>query len=436
MFAIQNWPSTLTWCILNAMNYGFWEKLPKPFFCLAPMYDVTDCAFREMVALASGPRLESLATCHSESAFSADEESMNYQNWVKRMRCCASPSGELSMTESLKNRLDYGFVPVMFTEFVSVDGLFNEKSREKLVKLHFGFTENQWPIVAQIWGTDPEKFRYAAQLIKQLGFDGIDINMGCPDRAVTRAGAGGALIKNPSLAKEIILAAQEGAKDVSFDSASAFVKASAERQDKSLDKPRDLPVSVKTRIGYEKNVLDKWLPELLSVHPAALTIHARTVKNMSRVPADWEVIKWAGGIAKNTGVKIIGNGDVRSLEEARERVKETGCDGVMVGRGALGNYWFFTDGFSPSITERLRAVTRHAELFEEYYCPVSSGGGEASARNLRRFVHIRKHLGAFAKGFPGAQDLRVKLLAAGNAGEVKEIIENWLKENPENSSRL
>ena len=180
---------------------NFWEKLNKPIFVLAPMADVTDAAFRRIIA-------------------------------------------------------KYGKPDVFWTEFVSADGLTlaPEEGRKKLLR-DLEYSESERPIVAQFFTSNPENMKKAAELAVELGFDGIDINMGCPDKSVEKQKAGAALIKNPKLAREIIRAAKAGAGS--------------------------LPVSVKTRLGYNKDELETWLPELLAEEPAVVTIHARTRKEMS-----------------------------------------------------------------------------------------------------------------------------------------------------------
>jgi len=227
-----------------------------------------------------------------------------------------------------------------------------------------------------------------------LGFDGIDINMGCPDRDIEKQGAGAALIKNPVLAKEIIRAALRGAQN----------------------KQKKIPVSIKTRIGYNKNEISTWIPTLLEEDLAALTIHLRTRKEMYATPAHWElaekIVKLRGKYAPKT--LIIGNGDVKSVAEARELIKKTRVDGVMFGRSVLGNPWFFAPrslgevGF-PTTAERLNAIIEHAELFE----------GE-------HFESIKKHFHAYAKGFEGAKELRESLMKVKNLAETKKVIENFL----------
>ena len=281
---------------------------------------------------------------------------------------------------------------VFFTEFIPVDGLFS-KGYEKVLET-LKFTKKEQPIVAQIWGSNPENFYKAAGLIKKLGFDGIDINMGCPDRDIEKQGAGAALIKNPVLAKEIIRAALRGAQN----------------------KQKKIPVSIKTRIGYNKNEISTWIPTLLEEDLAALTIHLRTRKEMYATPAHWElaekIVKLRGKYAPKT--LIIGNGDVKSVAEARELIKKTRVDGVMFGRSVLGNPWFFAPrslgevGF-PTTAERLNAIIEHAELFE----------GE-------HFESIKKHFHAYAKGFEGAKELRESLMKVKNLAETKKVIENFL----------
>jgi tRNA-dihydrouridine synthase len=190
-------------------------------------------------------------------------------------------------------------------------GLCHPKGREKLL-IDLKFSEEERPIVAQLFSGKPEKMFEAAKLVKELGFDGLDINMGCPDRSIEKSGAGAVLIKDPAKARAIIRAAKEGAQG--------------------------LPVSVKTRVGYNKIELETWLPELLAEEPAVITVHARTRKEMSLVPARWEHVKRAVEIrdAMKSKTLIFGNGDVVDLEDAHKKVQETGCDGVMLGRAIFG----------------------------------------------------------------------------------------------------
>jgi nifR3 family TIM-barrel protein len=312
---------------------SFWNKLNRPIMCLAPMADVTDCAFRQIIA-------------------------------------------------------KYGKPDVFWTEFVSADGLAHPVAREKLlIDLKYG--ENERPIVAQIFGSKPDNIRNAAALCRELGFDGIDINMGCPAKEIEKQCAGAAMIKNPKLAIEIIRAAKEGGGG--------------------------LPVSVKTRIGYNKNEIETWIPELLKENLAALTVHLRTRKEMSNVPAHWDVMKRIVEIRNEMKVPtlILGNGDVLDINDAKNKCDETGCDGVMLGRAIFGNPWLFAGG-KPSITEKLQVMVEHTKLFEKML------GGH------KNFAIMKKHYKAYANGFDGAKELRIKLMETENASQVDEIVNDFM----------
>lgn len=292
---------------------------------------------------------------------------------------------------------------VMFTEFVSADGLYHtlvgrtfqhsqecENVGNPLLR-DLTFEENQRPIVAQIFSAKPEMIHYATRLVAKLGFDGVDLNMGCPDRAVERQGCGSALIKNPALAAELIRAAQ---------GASA------------------LPVSIKTRIGYNKESLDEWLTALLKANPAAITLHLRTRKEMSTVPADWGEMRKAVAIRDKVSSKVllVGNGDARGFDDARTKAKESGCNGVMLGRAMFGNPWVFT-GRRPetiSLQEKLDALVELAHGFEKISPP-------------KNFAILKKHIKAFITGFDGAADFRAKLMQAENASALEAIIQSVVR---------
>jgi nifR3 family TIM-barrel protein len=317
------------------MQKGFWEKLPRPFFALAPMAQVTDAAFRRVIAR-------------------------------------------------------YGKPDVMWTEFVSCDGLCSVGREVLLVDLWFH--ESERPLVAQIFGSTPENFYRTALLIQELGFDGIDINMGCPDRNVEKQGAGAALMKDPRLAQKIIRETKRGAGP--------------------------LPVSVKTRLGFSRVDIEGWLPYLLDADIAALTIHGRTRKEMSKVPAHWDEIARAVNFihaydSSSNRPIVIGNGDVATRAEAEERISQSRVDGVMIGRGIFGNPWLFQDGtaIEPRIDERLMVMLEHTRMFEELF-------GER-----KNFDIMKKHYKAYVNGFAGAKELRVELMGAKNAAEVASIIE-------------
>lgn len=355
---------------VGACVQGFWAQLPKPFFALAPMADVTDPAFRKLIA-------------------------------------------------------EVGKPDVLWTEFVSADGLFmgGGKGFAALSK-DLAYAPLERPIIAQFFGSNPERMKQAAELAVSMGFDGIDINMGCPDKSIEKQGCGAAMIKSPEVALAVIAAVKEGAGNV--------------------------PVSVKTRLGYSQDILEEWLPKLLATRVAAITIHARTRKELSLVPAHWNRIAdavrirdaWseAHGIPPHERTLILGNGDVHSLEYGESLAQETGCDGIMVGRAVLGNPWFFArthvlrefspfyqseeyahkhGGAAPQkqmreltpelIAERLGTLKRHVYLFE-------------TMLPHKNFSIMKKHFKAYVNGWRGAKELRIALMAAATAQEVDEIV--------------
>ncbi len=301
---------------------------------------------------------------------------------------------------------------VFWTEFVSADGLVraNTEGKKKLLK-DLEFSEGERPIVAQLFSGNPEYMKEASALCKDLGFDGIDINMGCPDRGIEKQGAGAAMIRNPENALAVLKSAQEGAGG--------------------------LPVSVKTRLGYNKDELETWLPKLLSLNPAVVTIHARTRKEMSKVPARWERVKRAVEIRDSLGLEtlIFGNGDLESVEDALVKVGETGADGAMLGRAIFGTPWLFANK-ALSVKEKLSILVEHTKLFEELL------GG------VKNFAVMKKHFKAYLSGvalprpsvtfgeggaksdvtgFDGAGDLRAKLMETENSSEVEGVVGEWLK---------
>ncbi len=346
------------------IKQGFWGKLSKPIFCLAPMADVTDCAFRQIIA-------------------------------------------------------KYGKPDVFWTEFVSADGLAHPVAREKLL-IDFKYGENEHPIVAQIFGSNPENIKTASALCYELGFDGVDINMGCPDKSIEKQGAGAGMIRNIERAKEVIQAAKDGAPN--------------------------LPISVKTRIGYNKNEIDTWIRMLLEQDIAVLTVHLRTRKEMSDVPAHWELMKDIVNLRNELGKEtlIIGNGDATDIDDARRKCEETGCDGVMLGRAIFGNPFLFgqkekdslkkhenfllkifsvrrrhsSQGFSqelfPSVKDKLSVMIEHTKLYEEML------GGH------KNFAIMKKHYKAYVNGFDGAKELRVKLMEAENAKQIEDTVNDFL----------
>lgn len=313
---------------------SFWNELPKPFFVMAPMEDVTDAAFRQMFALHGKPH-------------------------------------------------------VTYTEFTSADGLVlaPEPGRSKLLK-KFLFSDIERPIVAQLFTSTPERMEAAARIAQDMGFDGVDINMGCPDRAVEKQGSGASLIKNPALAVELMRAVRRGAAN--------------------------LPLSIKTRIGYNEDELERWVPQILAEEPATLTLHLRTRKEMSDVPAHWERMRDAVAIRDRLGSKtlMIGNGDVKDVADAREKAAESGCDGVMLGRAIFGNPWLFSEHVATP-EERVQGLIEHLTLFDTLL-------GQTT-----HYAVMKKHFKAYINGWDNAKDLRTKLMETDNTLSALEVLRSY-----------
>lgn len=361
---------------------NFWKQLPKPFFALAPMADVTDAAFRQII-------------------------------------CKYSRHGK-----------PQGGPDVFWTEFVSADGLVS-RGKDALMK-DLMFTEVERPIVAQLFSSNPENMKEASRICAELGFDGIDINMGCPDRAIEKQGCGSAMIKTPDIAQKVIQAAKDGIALAG----------------------KDIPVSVKTRIGYNTNEINTWIPFLLKQQISALTLHARTRKEMSKVPARWEHVKEVVEIRNTLGVDtvIIGNGDVTDVVDGLHKARESGCDGVMVGRALFGNPWLFDKSRAvvskPSpwhriiwwlfptkvakmivgdrrytlmdvpVADRLRVLGEHSELFEKLL------------GDVKHFAIMKKHFKAYVHGFRGSKELRIKLMEEGDSADaVRKILRDFQTTN-------
>jgi nifR3 family TIM-barrel protein len=311
---------------------NFWKKLDHGFTVLAPMENVTDHVFREIMST-------------------------------------VLPAPD-----------------VLFTEFTAADGL-NSTGREKALK-KLVFSNKQRPVVAQIWGVNPKNLALAAKTCAELGFDGIDINMGCPDKAVLKIGAGAAMCTNPLLASDCIKAVQENSNG--------------------------LPVSVKTRLGFNKVIINEWASILLEHNLAALTIHGRTAKQMSDHPADWEqiakVVELRNKINPNT--IIIGNGDVTSYQEGVERVRETNVDGVMIGRGVFSNPWIFEkeNKSARKPEDYFEVLKKHLSLYDSFY-------------EGRHFDVMKKFFKMYIREFDGANEIRAKLMETKNITEAVSVID-------------
>ena len=313
-----------------------WQTIKKPIFALAPMEDVTDIVFRQIIY------------------------------------SCARPD-------------------VSFTEFINVEGM-HSRGREAIIH-RLKFTGSERPLVAQVWGVKPEDYKKSAAEIAVMGFDGIDINMGCPIKDVMKNGACAALINNPSLAKEIIHATKEGADG--------------------------LPVSVKTRIGFKSITTEAWISHLFSCGIAAITVHGRTAVELSKVPAHWDEIGRV--VAMRNAMKretvVLGNGDVSSREDGLAKIAEYGVDGVMMGRAVFDDPWIFDTSRpkSPHTSrELLLLMRRHVELFEKTW------GTDKNYAVLKKFYKV------YIKGFDGASDWRVRAMETNSPQEVYPIIDTLL----------
>ncbi len=318
---------------------SFWDTLPAPFFALAPMADVTDPAYRQVIAA-------------------------------------------------------YGKPDITWTEFVSADGLFHTREKKSMsdeenpLVRDLLYTNAERPIVAQLFTSNTESMEYAARYALEKGFDGVDINMGCPDKSIEKQGAGAAHIKDPRRAQEVIAAAIRGVEG-------------------------KIPVSVKTRLGYNKIEYQEWLPYLLDTGIRALTVHMRTRKEMSKVAAHFElgaeVVSFCRD--KNREVKLLGNGDVLSTAQGRTLAFEQGWDGMMLGRAIFGNPWVFA-GRSPqelSSSERLTSLLLLAEKFDALY-------------PKKHFHILKKHFKAFVQGYEGAAELRGRLMNTSSLEELRKEI--------------
>ena len=310
---------------------NIWQELPKPLLALAPMDDVTDAVFRRIIA------------------------------------GCASPD-------------------VYFTEFASVDGLQSAGRERVLEKLRF--TDIERPLIAQLWGMHPANYQKTAQELAGLGFAGIDINMGCPVPKIVKIGACAALMKNHSLAAEIIAATRAGSGG--------------------------LPVSVKTRVGYERPDAS-WTQFLLEQKLDALIVHGRTAKELSKVPNDWGLIERvrAQRDAINPATVMIGNGDVVNRPHALGLANQHKLEGIMIGRGVLKDPFAFVkespwSGYNKSA--RLKLFIKHIELFKKTW------GDSRNPASLKKFAKL------YVNDFDGAVQLRSRLMAADTTDDLLRIL--------------
>lgn len=313
---------------------NFWRDLPRPFFVLAPMEDVTDVVFRHVVSEAGRP-------------------------------------------------------DVFFTEFTNSDSYCHPEGMNS-VRGRLIFTEDEQPIVAHIWGDNPEYFRKMSFGMAELGFKGIDINMGCPVPNVATRGKGAGLIQRPDVAAELIQAAKAGG----------------------------LPVSVKTRLGYSDiDEWQEWLTHILKQDIANLSIHLRTRKEMSQVPAHWELIpeikELRDRVAPNTLLTI--NGDIPDRQTGLQLAEKYGIDGVMIGRGIFKNPFAFEQEPKEHSTEEYLDLLRlQLDLQDQYAEQLPR-----SITALHRFFKI------YVKGFRGASELRNQLMSTKSTDEVRALLDHF-----------
>jgi tRNA-dihydrouridine synthase len=375
---------------------NFWARLPQPLIGLAPMDGVSDAAFRRVVAMQGVP-------------------------------------------------------DVTFTEFTSVGDIC--RGPEFLLSSLL-YHQCERPIVAQLYGKDPDLFYQAAHVVCELGFDGLDINMGCPSRNVASSGSGAGLIRTPDRAHAIMRAARQGILDWAAGQNLEQVGLKRARVDQvramkphghgtSLSVRQVIPLSVKTRLGYDSVVIEEWVAHLLQERPAVISIHGRTLAQMYRGSADWEAIERAVRVVRDSNARgatstlVLGNGDLRSMPEIVNRVRTTGVNGVLVGRAALGAPWFFRQNdatraacldltvqgseeslwqaeTSPtmSLSERFEIMVEHAQRFEALY-------------GQDRFPRMRKHLGWYCKGFPHAAAMRADMVRASSSSDVARILSQY-----------
>ena len=364
-------------------NNGFWGTLPHPIIGLAPMDGVTDAPFRLTVAAQGRP-------------------------------------------------------DVIFTEFTSVMDVCRGPAHllSSLV-----YSEAERPVVAQLYGKDPDVFYQAAHIVCELGFDGLDINMGCPSRNVASSGSGAGLIRTPDLAHEIMRAARRGIADWAAgqsltgaglkESRAEMIRAMNRRRPVQTDLPaprRAIPLSVKTRIGYDTVIVERWIEHLLAEQPVAISVHGRTLEQMYRGAADWSAIERAAQLARRTDTLLLGNGDVQSLQDLVRRVRQHGVHGVLVGRGALGEPWLFRrkEEARAAVSDPARLVASESPPREERFRVMLDHARQYEALLDRQcFPRMRKHLGWYCKGFPSAAAMRAAMVRACNSEDVARMVADY-----------
>ncbi len=362
---------------------SFWSTLSRPIMGLSPMDGVTDATFRRVIAL-------------------------------------------------------HGRPDVTFTEFTHVHDVC--RGPEFLLNT-LVYSELERPVVAQLYGKDPALFYQATHAACELGFDGIDINMGCPSKNVASSGSGAGLIKTPEVAHAIMQATRRAIHDwangqtleqVGFKPAriAAIQAMNVGRQGAVPVQRRELPLSVKTRLGFDSVIVEDWVSHLIQEKPVAITLHGRTLQQMYRGEADWSAIARAVQLAKGTGILLLGNGDVQSLDEVVSRVHSTQVDGVLVGRAVLGAPWFFhakeqARALAQAEASDGRVETPPLELDARFALMLDHARQFQAICGPGQFHRMRKHLGWYCKGFPHAAALRGQMFRVSSAEDVEAMIARY-----------
>lgn len=355
----------------------FWHELQKPIIALAPMDGITDASFRYLVASTAMP-------------------------------------------------------DILFTEFVNVDSLM-KGAWQQLEPLRYD--PEFRPIVAQIYGAEPSYFYKVAHLVCEMGFDGIDINMGCPAKKIAARGAGAGLILYPKRAQEIISQTKAGIKDWSegqnirdldfpkkvlknFENYLSIAKNNTPR--------KIIPVSVKTRIGFDKIVLQEWTDALLEKEPVAISIHGRTLKQMYQGQANWDEIGSVVEKIKNKNTLVLGNGDLTEFNQIVNLIKKTNVDGVMIGRASIGKPWLFKmnpfikkaiaeninfseENFILNNSDIIDMMIKHLDIIQQW---------DGSDRSLKIFRHVKK----YAKQLPFEKEFQTELFQSKSSEEFRGIL--------------
>ena len=373
------------------MQKGFWDQLDGPIVGLSPMDGVTDASMR----------------------FVAKK---------------------------------YGQADIIYTEFVSADGLWRLKKKGEMdnkIWKDLIYDESQRPVIAQLFGSDPDSFYEATRIVCDMGFDGVDINMGCPSPGLEKRGGGAGLMRDKGRAAAVIEATRLGAEDF-FGSVRAAPKPYSDLPLKRVpasvrllagapapNAKKSIPVSVKTRIGSAEPD-ESWWKFLAGMKLPAVAMHGRTFKQLYKGEADWEVLLKAGEIIRESGAKFLPNGDVKGIRSQIGLVVElkigkevdlTGkADGVLIGREAIGNPWVLKkDGYTPTIEEKLMVAVEQSRKYEEFF------NGRYDSSNFQ-FFPMRKHLACYARGFEGSSSLRKRLMMAENSEQVETLVEEFLRD--------